>query len=442
MDIIKNSLVESLVESKQPNIIKFNNKEFSFNKPICDPIGFSQHTGECWHDTILQMLFFADRSKEIMQPLFYNLTDEEIQNKIMSSFKTEEINNKYSEKIHFIDPLKKIIIQYFIMVRNRFINHYNYINGHSDKETCILKIGRRDYNTMIEGIDAHVLKHATLKRNASRKLGIKTAQTAINMYKFASNLKDNRTINEKQIKKILENASSNNIILNGKEPGGDVNTIFLIFNMFIEQFNLPLTYDSDLSKIESTDFELIGINLTAILLTPEASKINKSTLNYTSKAFSMPFYLLKPLSPRRHILYTNPETSGSHACCFYKCNNYWMFYDDNAGNVRMLISDINNKNFPYFLKEHFLDANKPIVIGYYINNHIINACFLRTNFPENYMITHVYNETEWIDATEFKEDIIVIIHTWSLYNPGYLFYNKSKIYAGGKKRKTVRRRKH
>lgn len=49
---------------------------------ICDYLGFVQHEGECWVDTIQQIFFFTDGLKELTQPLFYKMTDEELHSKI------------------------------------------------------------------------------------------------------------------------------------------------------------------------------------------------------------------------------------------------------------------------------------------------------------------------------------------------------------------------
>ena len=46
--------------------------ESEFTGTLCDPIGFSQHSGECWSDSILQSFIFADDFKDVVQPLLYN----------------------------------------------------------------------------------------------------------------------------------------------------------------------------------------------------------------------------------------------------------------------------------------------------------------------------------------------------------------------------------
>jgi len=52
---------------------------------ICDYVGYSQHSGECWVDTIQQIFFFTDGLKELTQPLFYNMSDEELHAAIESA---------------------------------------------------------------------------------------------------------------------------------------------------------------------------------------------------------------------------------------------------------------------------------------------------------------------------------------------------------------------
>lgn len=53
-------------------------KAQGFRGPICDTLGFHQHSGECWSDTMQQLLFFSDGLKETTQELIYTLSQDKI----------------------------------------------------------------------------------------------------------------------------------------------------------------------------------------------------------------------------------------------------------------------------------------------------------------------------------------------------------------------------
>ena len=94
----------------------------AYKGPICDPIGFTQHSGECWNDTIQQLMLFSDDLKEYTQPYFYNTPFSEIEGRIDAIVKPD---------------LQPIIKKYVNAMQQRFINHYNLITtGDSRFETC------------------------------------------------------------------------------------------------------------------------------------------------------------------------------------------------------------------------------------------------------------------------------------------------------------------
>jgi len=129
---------------------------------LCDRLGFHQHTGECWSDTIQQILFFADGFKEITQPLFYNITDEEIEEKVDLFIK------KYPQII-----TREDYIEGCIAMRNRFKRHYDYLillESHPDLTPQeVGEMYRRENSSTLYS------EHAVLKRQDSANLGKKSA---------------------------------------------------------------------------------------------------------------------------------------------------------------------------------------------------------------------------------------------------------------------------
>lgn len=105
-----------------PEKQELNLAMLTFQKPICDPIGFQNHSGECWNDVIQEIFLFSDGIKEYSQPLLYSLKSEILEEIISSQFVPHmEIND--SKKIEFI----KAYIDYILLMKYRFINHYKYI---------------------------------------------------------------------------------------------------------------------------------------------------------------------------------------------------------------------------------------------------------------------------------------------------------------------------
>jgi len=94
--------------------------------PICDKLGFSQHIGECWVDSIQELFFFTDELKEITQLLFYTLKDDKIAQLVDASIGKNIIRPVDRER--YINGFKSM--------RNRFIQHYNFIRFNDAMRAC------------------------------------------------------------------------------------------------------------------------------------------------------------------------------------------------------------------------------------------------------------------------------------------------------------------
>jgi hypothetical protein len=285
--IKQNSRLRKTNATRRLNILKTS----QFKGPLCDPIGFSQHTGECWHDTMLQMLFFSDGLKEITQPLFYNLKNAEIYNYIRSKSTTNEL---------FINAIAK----YIISIRDRFVNHYNYINDPDMDLVCNPKEGRNLFNYMKKEMKPSLVQ---MKRNESMKLGIMSANMALKLTAEKNN----------KWKKNLENVLSNSYTLNTIKPhGATLDTSMKVLSMILTLFNLQYgiikhaDVDFDPFKYVKEYREVAGLYVSG----------NLYSASETSDGYD--YYLVY------HNLY---KYYGRHAVGFIKCNNVWSYFDDNYG---------------------------------------------------------------------------------------------------------------
>jgi len=109
---------------------------------LCDPIGYDQHSGECWFDTIQEIFFFSDKVKEFTQILFYHMTDDQLDDYLRSAVGT------------LFPALElKDYRRGFLAMRDRFKSHYDMIRYNKRIEACTTKgpiAVRRLYDKMTD----------------------------------------------------------------------------------------------------------------------------------------------------------------------------------------------------------------------------------------------------------------------------------------------------
>lgn len=97
-------------EGKSPTLLELTkSSKVLFDKSICDPIGFKQHSGECANDAFQQLLLFADGLKEITQQKMFDI----------------ELPSKVDDS-----ELKK----YIKYMQKRFVEHYAIITGQTTEK--------------------------------------------------------------------------------------------------------------------------------------------------------------------------------------------------------------------------------------------------------------------------------------------------------------------
>jgi len=165
---------------------------------LCDPIGFDQHIGECWIDSIQEAFFFTDKVKDFTQFLFYTMTEGQLEEYLETAIR-EEV---------FPPSKKETYRQGFNAMKSRFQNHYNMIRTNEALHTCSkdepLAV-RRLYNAML---DRSVLE----KRAASGELAVTVAKR----FQSSSSKKDS-----------------------DYKPGGSTSHTFLLLAQMFYIFRLP-----------------------------------------------------------------------------------------------------------------------------------------------------------------------------------------------------------
>jgi len=239
-----------------PSLVAPTRKVEDF-KVICDPVGLQQHVGECWVDTFQQLFFFSDGLKEITQKMFYFLKD-------------EEIDAMFDKAVGLSTYQKKDYKRGIKAMRDRFINHYNYLVDKTEIPECS---------------NPAIMKQMYLASETPEAL-FKRVKSARFAPQLAKNLQSNA-------RKNLWDPDNYNPGENHQYYVPLWNTLFKVFNIRYRAINafeisIPITIDT-----------IIGIGL----------RIDDI---FARKSDNTPY------------------TSG-HAIGFLKCNNQWYYYNDNNG---------------------------------------------------------------------------------------------------------------
>lgn len=125
----KQSILQSTLHPyiAEENRQQLNVASLTFQEPICDPIGFRNHEGECWNDAIQEIFLFSDGLKELTQPLLYSLNTMTIHDRVADvlAYHTNITND--SQKSKYIQSY----IDYITLMKIRFVTHYKYILAQS-----------------------------------------------------------------------------------------------------------------------------------------------------------------------------------------------------------------------------------------------------------------------------------------------------------------------
>jgi hypothetical protein len=279
----------------------------------CDSEGFYQHLGECWNDSIQMVFLFSDGLKEIVQPALLDpnfdstmefiITNEK--NKLLFLFESDlvglnttnlgAINNpfeKNSSKAILeskIRERKNAIIEYFKVLKKRFMRHYN--NEAIRRESCDLKSDR---------------EHSVFQRMSeiSRAAGQDGIAAAALGHKNTKGVNRSHINVEELRRKKAEKQYS---------PGGNVFDEQYLFNLYKLVFFANYEFKYTLFNLP---FENLGIFVIPLIL----SNVSKDLIQ-NSKAV----YIAS------NIIDENQKKVGGHATAFYTCGGSKIYYDDNTG---------------------------------------------------------------------------------------------------------------
>lgn len=263
--------------------------------PLCDPLGFSQHVGECWSDSIQQMILFSDKFKDKTQYELYNKPDEYWIDRINKLFQFLK-NADYSEYIKTtfgfdILRLHKAFKNFFLNFKERFKAHYDFIihPEFPKNSSCPLLRPRLEEFPA----NTNIKRKYTLKRTISEKTSISSARGI----EAEHNISHYGSIPE-------SNINRSNTGLASKGSGFIINLVLWVFGIgYISQLI------TDASQIDTTT--VVAALYHFSIPTLKKDEFGKLILNDKGKLIS--------LNPR------------GHACSLYICDGKTIFYDNNRG---------------------------------------------------------------------------------------------------------------
>ena len=341
--------------------------EFRKRGPLCDSEGYYQHTGECWHDSVQQIIFNTDGIKEDVQTFFITtVIDLEYHTRIPDRvFVPKEVESDEARSTEFIrenkdyiNELKKWITLYLRESQKRFFRHYIQETKRRviKQEVCLL-----DEPEVAEVARAKIL--AIARDPAFRKEG-KEAQMAV-IFGTKSNLnKEKPTVNKKYAYKSTREAYIKEEFIRGGYDT-DVRYIFdIVDRLILGGDKLTIT------EVDRRYFEFYKND-------PKLIKYINSlkAMYFVGRRFSRDNTLERVATPGKE----------GHAVAFYQCGNKQYFYDDNFG------------IFPFDWKHFFI-----MYIRYLENNQqpIIQQAklYLRDPTHDLLLYTDKYPVIHYIDS--------------------------------------------
>jgi hypothetical protein len=271
-------------------------------QPICDRIGYKQHDGECWADTLQQILFFADGFRETTQKLFYFITDAEIEtlvdtylDDVKALFTDPDLYDSDAHTKHRNETAREDMITILHLYKVRFKSHYDMLvcDHPNEHEVCIPpELLRRKYESLAHIVETRL--YGPTKKPAEVHAGILVpAQGMVRQ--------ENLPIYRRQLSGRTSTASSK-LFLGKEKPGAPLDFTVSAFMVLLKFCKIPSQIFSHYQKIPN------DLVLQAII-------VRHQTVYYNVYLDGKADYVKKE----------------GHITGFLKCNKNWYYYDDNHG---------------------------------------------------------------------------------------------------------------
>jgi len=325
---------------------------------LCDKLGYDQHKGECWIDTVQEIFFFTDGLKEITQPLFYTMTDEMIERyvdaaiarniiqggsytvkpqilaeslpllegyehrllKLMLKFNTSDkvvraIGNAHIGTFELIHIFDNTIFEYYnIYLTPEQINEFKLIRDHIRSIYSSFTINRRsEYIRGIRSMRNRFITHYDFLMYNKEILTCEhpndTKRMYIAMTHKAAMLKRTQSA---QLSPNLAKALSANYRRQSQTSETDYNSGdsgARIFPILLKMFYIPFRCNLNPSRHTGIAY---GVDL--------------GHIDGDRGMWNTPTIIIKKVNSRDNIW-----SSSGHAVGILKCNNIWYYYDDNFG---------------------------------------------------------------------------------------------------------------
>jgi hypothetical protein len=102
-------------------------------KTYCADTSFTNHTGECWHDSLTMIFCYTDGIKEMVQKKLLNLTPKQIID-LARRTRLEFLAPCFRDDPHFFDNLEK----YLTLLQNRFCAHTRIISDSGELSETLM----------------------------------------------------------------------------------------------------------------------------------------------------------------------------------------------------------------------------------------------------------------------------------------------------------------
>jgi hypothetical protein len=318
---VKRSSIGSLLSKHFPTIERHSVRPEGFKGIVCDSLGYEQHFGECWSDTLQQIIMFADGFKEKTQEYMYTTPYPTLQTKINHLFESTG-TEKTSERDDFQDTATRYV-QY---MQERFINHYDLL--HSDDPEFLRTKQECSLNPF--------LLRTTLGPAVRRQKSMETAVSAARLFKNKYNL--NIYSNSSGLSADIYNGLYM-MLFNLFELNYSINEIdIIIYNQFCFQLRQLQKTSNNKNNNNNNNNNNNDIIKHLQINIQKDKTIIKSLFEQTNiKAIHISGFYIKKQGMA-------PESG--HACAFLKCDSIYYYYDDNIGLLQVDIP-----NFEYLLEE-------------------------------------------------------------------------------------------